>query len=99
MQDWICPAYNRLLSELLVQHHGQITAEVGIHYISAMEQSGSNRMLHPPTRHDHGPLISLFYFVTDIAFYDLPNMKMYVSFASPFGVAGPVRHHHLRDLG
>lgn len=65
--DWICPAYNRLLSELLIQHHGKITAEVGIHYISAMEQSGSNH----------------------IAFYDLPNMKMYVSFASPFGVAGP----------
>jgi hypothetical protein len=43
VQDWICPAYNRLLSELLVQYHGQITAEVGIHYISAMEQSGSNR--------------------------------------------------------
>jgi hypothetical protein len=35
---------------------------------------------------------------TDIAFYDLPNMKMYVSFASPFGVAGPVRPIHVHAL-
>jgi len=66
--DWICPAYDTVLSNLLDKYHGQLTPEVAIKYVSAVEQSGDNH----------------------IAFYDLTKMNMYVSFAAPNGVGGPV---------
>jgi len=66
--DWLCPSYNLVLANLLKKHYGQITVESGIHYISAMEKSGSNH----------------------VAFYDLPNMKLYAAFASPYASGGPV---------
>eukprot|EP01116_Phalansterium_solitarium_P021722 TRINITY_DN6884_c0_g5_i1.p1 TRINITY_DN6884_c0_g5~~TRINITY_DN6884_c0_g5_i1.p1 ORF type:complete len:449 (+),score=180.95 TRINITY_DN6884_c0_g5_i1:148-1494(+) len=64
--DWMCPGYNLLLSSLLKQYYGQITAELAIHQISPGEQSGSNH----------------------IAYYDLTNSQIYVSFAAPHAVGG-----------
>jgi hypothetical protein len=66
--DWICPSYNLVLSQQLRKYYGQLTPELGIQYITAVEKSGDNHL----------------------AFYDLTNMHMYVSFAAPHSVGGPV---------
>jgi len=66
--DWLCPAYDTVLSNLLLKYHGQLTPEIAIQYVSSVEQSGDNH----------------------IAFYDLTKMNLYVSFAAPNGVGGPV---------
>jgi len=66
--DWICPSYNAALANLLLKYYGQITPEVAIEYISAVEQSGDNH----------------------VAFYDLTDMELFVSFAAPHTVGGPV---------
>jgi len=66
--DWDCPAYNTILSTLLNKYHGQITPQLAVQEITAVEKSGDNH----------------------IAFYDLTQMQVYVSFAAPFGVGGQV---------
>eukprot|EP01090_Pellita_catalonica_P009075 TRINITY_DN20142_c0_g1_i1.p1 TRINITY_DN20142_c0_g1~~TRINITY_DN20142_c0_g1_i1.p1 ORF type:complete len:404 (+),score=67.83 TRINITY_DN20142_c0_g1_i1:125-1213(+) len=65
--DWLCPAYNKVLGTLMDRYHGEITPEVAIKSISAVEQSGDNH----------------------IAFYDLTDMELYVSFAAPSTAKGP----------
>jgi len=42
--DWICPAYNTVLSELLKQYYGKITPELALQYITAVEMSGDNHL-------------------------------------------------------
>jgi len=42
--DWICPGYDLLLSKQLKKNHGEITAEVAIRDISAVEGSGDNHI-------------------------------------------------------
>eukprot|EP01130_Rhizamoeba_saxonica_P006964 TRINITY_DN2789_c0_g1_i1.p1 TRINITY_DN2789_c0_g1~~TRINITY_DN2789_c0_g1_i1.p1 ORF type:complete len:362 (-),score=95.95 TRINITY_DN2789_c0_g1_i1:42-1127(-) len=42
--DWLCPAYNYVLSEQLKQHYGKITPEVAIKYITSVEMSGDNHL-------------------------------------------------------
>jgi len=42
--DWICPAYNTVLSGLLKQYYGKITPELAIQSISAVELSGDNHL-------------------------------------------------------
>jgi len=64
--DWICPGYNKVLSDLLMEYHGQITPELAIQKISAPEQSGDNHL----------------------AYYDLTNMKFWVSFAGGHQTGG-----------
>eukprot|EP01125_Pyxidicula_operculata_P006359 TRINITY_DN2208_c0_g1_i1.p1 TRINITY_DN2208_c0_g1~~TRINITY_DN2208_c0_g1_i1.p1 ORF type:complete len:363 (-),score=85.76 TRINITY_DN2208_c0_g1_i1:40-1128(-) len=43
--DWLCPGYNILLSNQLKKYYGQLTPEIGIKYISAVEQSGDNQVV------------------------------------------------------
>jgi len=66
--DWLCPAYNTVLSEQITKYYGQITPEIAIRYLTAIEMSGDNHL----------------------AFYDLGQMLVYVSFARPNGVEGPL---------
>jgi len=66
--DWMCPGYNKLISEQILKYHGEITPEIALRYISPVEKSGDNHL----------------------AFYDLTNMKFWVSFAAPHSVGGPV---------
>jgi len=42
--DWDCPSYNLVLSGQLKQYYGQITPEVAIQYLTAVEQSGDNHL-------------------------------------------------------
>jgi len=42
--DWVCPAYNLVLSQQLQKFYGKITPEVGIKYLTAVEQSGDNHL-------------------------------------------------------
>jgi len=42
--DWICPYFNTLLSEQIMAYYGQITPEVSIRYLTAVEQSGDNHL-------------------------------------------------------
>jgi len=42
--DWICPAYNTVLSEQLLQWYGKITPEVAIKDLTAVEMSGDNHL-------------------------------------------------------
>jgi len=65
--DWLCPAYNLVLSKQLQKYYGKITPELGIQYLTAVEQSGDSHL----------------------AYYDLTNLGLYVSFAAPHGVGGP----------
>lgn len=44
--DWICPAFNLALGQAIQKYHGQISPEVGIRYISAVEQSGDNHIVY-----------------------------------------------------
>jgi len=44
--DWVCPSFNFVLSSLINKHHGQISAEVAVHEISASEASGSNQVAY-----------------------------------------------------
>lgn len=39
--DWLCPAFHQRLAELLVQHHGQITAEKAVRVIVPGLNSGN----------------------------------------------------------
>jgi len=66
--DWICPAYNEVMSGQIKQWYGKITPEIAIKYLTAVEMSGDNHL----------------------AFYDLTQMRFYVSFAAPRGVTGEV---------
>ena len=66
--DWLCPGYNKLLSGQIQKYYGQITPELGIRNINAVEMSGDNHL----------------------AWYDLPNMKLWVSYAAQHDVDGPV---------
>jgi len=66
--DWICPAYNLVLSQQLKKYYGKLTPEIAIQQISSVEKSGDNHL----------------------AFYDLTNMNMYVSFAAQHNVGGKV---------
>jgi len=42
--DWICPAYDRVLSSLIMKYHGSLTPEVAIKSVSAVEKSGDNHI-------------------------------------------------------
>eukprot|EP01127_Copromyxa_protea_P021124 TRINITY_DN7179_c0_g1_i1.p1 TRINITY_DN7179_c0_g1~~TRINITY_DN7179_c0_g1_i1.p1 ORF type:complete len:445 (-),score=71.80 TRINITY_DN7179_c0_g1_i1:193-1527(-) len=42
--DWICPAFNAVLSEQLLQYHGKITPEIAIKYVTSIEMSGDNHI-------------------------------------------------------
>jgi hypothetical protein len=63
--DWICPAYNYVLSNLLQKYNGKLTPELALRYISPVELSGDNHL----------------------AWYDLTNMNVFVSFAASHAVA------------
>ena len=41
----ICPAYNYVLSQQIQKYYGQITPEIAIKYLTAVEMSGDNRIL------------------------------------------------------
>jgi len=66
--DWICPSYNEVLGEQIQKYYGQISPQIAIQYLTAIEKSGDNHL----------------------AFYDLSNLELYVSFAAPHSVGGPV---------
>lgn len=40
--DWICPAYNQVLSEQLTKYYGTFSPEVGLRYVTPVEMSGDN---------------------------------------------------------
>ena len=42
--DWICPAYNQVLSEQLHKYYGKITPEIAIKYLTSVEMSGDNHL-------------------------------------------------------
>lgn len=42
--DWVCPAYNTVLSEQIKMHYGSITPEIAIQNITAIEMSGDNHL-------------------------------------------------------
>lgn len=44
--DWICPAYNLVLSQQLQKYYGQITPQLAITNITAVEQSGDNHLAY-----------------------------------------------------
>jgi hypothetical protein len=44
--DWICPAYNLVLSQQLLKYYGQITPQLAIANITAVEQSGDNHLAY-----------------------------------------------------
>jgi hypothetical protein len=64
--DWMCPSFNKVLSTELESYYGQLSPQVAIKYLTAVEQSGDNHL----------------------AYYDLSNLEMYVSFAAPHNVGG-----------
>jgi len=66
--DWECPSFNYVLSSQIKKYYGQITPEIAIRYLTAIEMSGD----------DH------------LAFYDLPNAQVYISFAKQTWYDGPV---------
>jgi len=66
--DWVCPAYNLVLSQQIKKYYGKLTPELAIQYITSVEKSGDNHL----------------------AFYDLTNLEMYVSFAAQHSVGGKV---------
>jgi len=43
--DWDCPSFNYVLSQQLTKYYGQITPEIGMQYISSIEQSGTNHVI------------------------------------------------------
>jgi hypothetical protein len=67
--DWICPGYNQMLSIQLQKYYGQLTPEIAIQYVTAVEQSGDNH----------------------VAFYDLSNLQLWLSFAAPHSSTGPMQ--------
>jgi hypothetical protein len=87
----LCPGYNTLLSEQLQKYHGALTPEVAIRYVTAFEQSGRRFRIRLLLLLLLLLLRSSSYLVGDnhIAFYDLTNMKFWISFAAPHDVAGP----------
>jgi len=44
--DWMCPGYNEMLSIQLQKYHGQLTPELAIQYVTAVEQSGDNHVAY-----------------------------------------------------
>lgn len=44
--DWICPAYNYVLSQQIQKYYGQITPEIAIKYLTAVEMSGDNHLIY-----------------------------------------------------
>jgi len=42
--DWICPAYNTVLSGQIKEWYGKITPEIAIKYLTAVEMSGDNHL-------------------------------------------------------
>jgi len=42
--DWVCPAYNTVLSQQILKYYGQITPELAIKYLMAVELSGDNHL-------------------------------------------------------
>lgn len=44
--DWDCPSYNYVLSQQIKKYYGQITPEIAIQYLTAVEKSGDNRTVH-----------------------------------------------------
>jgi len=42
--DWICPYFNWMLSKQILAYYGQLTPEITIRYITAVEQSGDNHL-------------------------------------------------------
>eukprot|EP01091_Cochliopodium_minus_P006819 TRINITY_DN16797_c0_g1_i1.p1 TRINITY_DN16797_c0_g1~~TRINITY_DN16797_c0_g1_i1.p1 ORF type:complete len:455 (-),score=96.14 TRINITY_DN16797_c0_g1_i1:41-1366(-) len=40
--DWLCPAYDIVLSDQINKYYGKLTPQVGIQYLTAVEKSGSN---------------------------------------------------------
>merc|ERR1712137_591411 len=65
--DWVCPGYSQALHDQLQKHHGNLSAELAIREVTAVETSGD---LH-------------------IAYYDLKNMAMWVSFRRQTWLDGP----------
>jgi len=43
--DWDCPSYNYVLSGQLKKYYGQITPEIAIEFLTAVEQSGDNHLI------------------------------------------------------
>lgn len=66
--DWVCPGVSQTLHDQLKKNYGNLTAELAIRDVTAVEQSGD----------------------THLAYYDLKNMNMYVSFARQSYLEGPV---------
>jgi len=42
--DWICPSFNTVLSHQIKQYYGQITPELAIKSLTAVEMSGDNHL-------------------------------------------------------
>ena len=42
--DWLCPAYNQVLSQQLAKYHGKLTPEIGFSDVTAIEMSGDNHL-------------------------------------------------------
>jgi len=42
--DWLCPAYNTVLSQQIKKYYGKITPEIAIRYLTAVEMSGDNHL-------------------------------------------------------
>jgi len=42
--DWVCPAYNLVLSEQLKKYYGKINPEIAIKYTTSVEKSGDNHL-------------------------------------------------------
>jgi len=42
--DWVCPAYNTVLSQQIMKYYGTITPEIAIKYLTAVEMSGDNHL-------------------------------------------------------
>jgi hypothetical protein len=40
--DWDCPSFNEVLGTQLKKYQGKLTAEIGISYVTGVEQSGDN---------------------------------------------------------
>eukprot|EP01092_Planopodium_desertum_P004115 TRINITY_DN18146_c1_g2_i2.p1 TRINITY_DN18146_c1_g2~~TRINITY_DN18146_c1_g2_i2.p1 ORF type:complete len:149 (-),score=24.65 TRINITY_DN18146_c1_g2_i2:47-493(-) len=44
--DWLCPSFNFVLSTQIKKYYGQITPEIAIQYLTAVEMSGDNHIVY-----------------------------------------------------
>jgi len=44
--DWLCPSYNLVLSGQIQKYYGEITPQIAIQYLTAVEMSGDNHIVY-----------------------------------------------------